>query len=185
MNTIISAVILAVSLLSAMPALAKEPIRIIDGIVTKISDGDTIHVKDNLGSKVKVRLYGIDAPETEKSNKKTGHISNPGQRFGEESHRALQGKLKRQRVRLEVRDIDRHGRLVSIVWLGNRNINREMVADGWAWAFRKYLDRAHASEYIEAEEQARKKRLGLWEEYNPVPPWEFRKSLREGNRHID
>ena len=48
--------------------MAKEPIRTIEGVVSKISDGDTIHVTDSLGTKVKVRFYGIDAPETEKGS---------------------------------------------------------------------------------------------------------------------
>lgn len=59
-------------LLLTLPAFAKAPLRTIEGIVTKISDADTIHVTDSLGTKVKVRFYGIDAPETEKSNKRTG-----------------------------------------------------------------------------------------------------------------
>jgi len=168
-------------LLTTLPSLAKEPIRTIEGVVTKVSDGDTIQVRDPLGTKVKVRFYGIDAPETEKSNKKTGRVSKPGQPYGEEAYRALQGKLQRQHVRLDVMDIDRYGRTVSIVWLGNRNINQEMIAEGYAWAYRQYLDRPHASEYIELEEQARAKGLGLWEQSNPQPPWEFRRSLKNIN----
>lgn len=105
--------------------------------------------------------------------------NNQGQPYGEEAYRALQDKLQRQRVRLEVMDIDKYHRSVCIVWLGNRNINLEMVEEGWAWAYRKYLDRPHASEYIQAEEQARSKRLGLWQQNNPQPPWEFRKMLKE------
>ena len=66
--------------------------------------------------------------------------------------------------------------------LNNRNINREMVSEGWAWAYRQYLDRPHASEYIEAEEKARGKRLGLWAQTNPQPPWEFRKLQKKGKR---
>ena len=138
--------------------------------------------KHNMGTKVKVRLYGIDAPETEKSNKKTGHISKPGQPYGEEAFRALQKKLQRQHVRLDVMDIDRYGRTVSIVWLGDRNINLEMVTEGHAWAYKQYLDRPHASEYIDAEEQARAKRLGLWQQNNPQPPWEFRKALKKSRQ---
>lgn len=106
------------ALLLVSPCLAKDPIRSIEGIVTKVSDGDTIHVMDPLVTKVKVRLYGIDAPETEKSNHITGHVSKAGQPYGEEASRALQGKLQRQlqrqSVRLDVMAIDRHGRLVSI-----------------------------------------------------------------------
>lgn len=166
-------------LLLPILCFAKEPIRNIEGTVTKVSDGDTIQVTDSLGTKVKVRFYGIDAPETEKSNKRTGLISKPGQAYGEEAFQALKSKLQRQKVRLDVMDVDRYGRTVSTVWLGNRNINREMVSEGWAWAYRQYLDRPHASEYIQAEEQARSQKLGLWKQSNPQPSWEFRKSLRQ------
>lgn len=169
---------LLVSLLLPSPAISKGTIRIIEGTVYKISDGDTIQVKDDLGTKVKIRFYGIDAPETEKSNRKTGKVSKPGQPYGEEAFDALKGKIDRQRVRVEVMDIDRYKRAVSVVWLGNRNINREMVREGFAWAYRQYLDRPHASEYIDAEEQSRKERRGLWQQANPQPPWEFRKSLK-------
>lgn len=165
---------------TSLPCFAKEPIRSIEGIVTKVSDGDTIQVTDSLGTKVKVRFYGIDCPETEKSNKRTGRVSKQGQPYGEEAYNSLQGKLKRQRVRLDVMNIDRYGRAVSIVWLGNRNINLEMVAEGWAWAYKQYLDRPHASEYILAEEQARRERRGLWQQSNPQPPWEFRKMFKYG-----
>jgi endonuclease YncB( thermonuclease family) len=171
---------LVILLLLALPAYAKEPIRIIEGLVTKVSDGDTIQVTDNLGTKVKVRLYGIDTPETEKSNKRTGHVSKPGQPYGDEAWKALDGKVYRKRVKLDVMAIDRYKRLVSLVWLDNRNINQEMVAEGWAWAYRQYLDTPYASEFIGLEEQARAKKLGLWQQNNPQPPWEFRKSLRKG-----
>ena len=159
-------------LLFALPCLAKEPIRTIEGTVTKVSDGDTIQVMDNLGTKVKVRFYGIDAPETEKSNKRTGHVSKEGQPYGEESFKALQGKLNRQKVRLDIMAIDQYKRSVALVWLGNRNINLEMVSEGWAWAYKQYLDRPYSSEFIQNEEQARSKRLGLWKQSNPQPPWE-------------
>src|SRR6185369_3347489 len=135
---------LLVSLVLPITAVAKAPIRTIEGIVTKVSDGDTINVQDSLGTKVKVRLYGIDAPETEKSNKKTGRVSKPGQPYGAETWHALEAKVYRKQVRLDVMDVDRYGRTVSVVRLRERNVNREMVADGMAWAYRQYLDRPHA-----------------------------------------
>jgi len=179
-KVIVTAIVLA--LLPAIPALAKSPIRTIDGIVTRVSDGDTVHVRDDLGTKLKVRLYGVDAPETPKANKKTGRISKPGQPYGEEAWRALEEKVFRKRVRLEVMDIDRYKRLVSLVWLDKQNINEEMVAEGWAWAYKQYLDTPYASQFIGLEAQARAKRLGLWQQNNPQPPWEFRKSLKRGKR---
>jgi len=114
---------------TSLASFAKEPIRSIEATVTKISDGDTIHVKDSLGNKIKIRLYGIDCPESEKDGR-----SELGQPYGEDAYHALQGKLQRQHVRLDVMDTDRYGRIVSIVWLDDRNINLEMVAEGWAWA---------------------------------------------------
>lgn len=47
-----------IPLLFAPPALAKEPIRVINGVVVKISNGDTFKLRNILGTKVKVRLYG-------------------------------------------------------------------------------------------------------------------------------
>lgn len=167
-------------LLSPSLVIAKEPIRTITGVVTKVSDGDTVNITEQFGTKVKVRLYGIDSPETEKSNKKTGKVSKAGQPYGEEALHALRQKIDRKQVRLDVMDVDRYGRTVGIVWLNNRNINLEMVADGWAWAYTQYLARPHASEYVQVEEQARKARKGLWQQNNPQPPWEFRKLQKKG-----
>lgn len=153
-------------------AFAKEPIRIILGSVTKVVDGDTIHVTDSLGTKVKVRFYGIDAPELEYINK-TGKIGKQGQPFGKESYETLLSKLNGKKIRLDVMDIDRYQRVVAIVWLTNRNINHEMVSEGMAWAYRKYLDKAHP-EYINAEESAQTEKKGLWVQADPQKPWEFR-----------
>lgn len=173
--------VLIILLLAPSLALAKQPIRTIEGLVVKVSDGDSINVKDNLGTKLKVRLYGIDAPEIEKCNKRTGQVSKPGQPFGEEAWRALVGKVLHQRVKLDVMDIDKYRRLVCLVWLNDRSINEEMVAEGWSWAYRKYLDTSYASEFIGLEDKARAKRFGLWRQYNPQPPWDFRKSIKRDN----
>lgn len=165
-------------LLLASDALAKEPIRTIEGIVTKVSDGDTIQITDNLGTMVKIRLYGIDAPETTKRKKKTDQISKPGQPYGEEAYQALRQKVKLKQVSCDVYDIDKYRRLVAIVMLNGRDINREMIAEGHAWAYRKYLRSPMAADYILSEEKARRDRKGLWQQDNPQAPYEFRKALR-------
>jgi micrococcal nuclease len=54
------------------------------------------------------------------------------------------------------------------------------VQEGFAWAYREYLHGPCASEYIDAENDARSKHLGLWNQMNPQPPWEFRKRLKMG-----
>ncbi|GFO63648.1 hypothetical protein GMPD_15670 [Geomonas paludis] len=63
---------------------------------------------------------------------------------------ALKGKIGGQRVSVEVREIDRYRWTVSV------------VREGFAWAYRQNLERPYASEYIRAEEEARRERRGLW-----------------------
>src|SRR5512136_2809788 len=84
-------------LLLPVLVFAKEPIRILSGSVVKVADGDTITVNSE-GTKLKVRLYGIDAPEIEHRNRKTGMVSKAGQPYGEEAYQALREKVARQQV---------------------------------------------------------------------------------------
>jgi len=161
---------------SFLPAIAEEPLRTIDGLVNEVSDGDTIKIADSQGKTVKVHLYGVDAPEKEKSNQKAGLINKPGQPYGDESWKALYAKVYGKRVKVEVKALRKKSAL-SIIWLDGRNVNLEMVAEGWAWADRQYLDESYATEYIHAEGHARSGRLGLWLQSNPQPPWEFRKKF--------
>jgi endonuclease YncB( thermonuclease family) len=72
-------------------------------------------------------------------------------------------------------------RLVALVELDGKMKNEEMVAEGWAWAYRDYLNREYASEFIDLEERARKQHHCLWKQSNHEPPWEFRK-LQKQNR---
>lgn len=60
-------------------------------------------------------------------------------------------------VRLEIKDIDRCERVVAIAWVCGKNINLEQIKRGYAWAYKEYLDRPYASEFYEAEKEARKK----------------------------
>ena len=118
-------------LLFTFLVFAKGPIRSVEGIVKHVNDGDTLKVETTEGTKLKVRLYGIDAPETEKIKHKSGMISKPGQPYGEESYRALKSKVLGKNVKVEIIDIDRYKRMVGIVYMDGININLEMVKEGW------------------------------------------------------
>ncbi len=172
--------VLALLILLPLCLCAKEPIRTEEGVVRQVADGDTVTVVTSEGTKLKVRLYGIDAPETAKMNRRTGVVSKLGQTYGEEAYRALEDKVLGKRVRVRIMDIDRYRRMVSVLYLDRRDINKEMVQEGFAWAYKEYLHGPYASEYIDAEREARSKHLGLWRQANPEPPWEFRKRLRMG-----
>jgi micrococcal nuclease len=74
-------------------SFAREPIYAVTGTVTKVSDGDTLHVTTPEQTKLGVRLYGVDAPETPKPDQTSGHINKPGQPYGKESWKALEGKV--------------------------------------------------------------------------------------------
>jgi endonuclease YncB( thermonuclease family) len=102
-------------------------IRTGEGTVTKVSDGDTVQVITAEGTKLKIWLYGLDAPETEKINRRSGIVSKPGQPYGEEAMQALVSKVYGKKVRVDILDIDRYHRMVSMIWWNNRNINLELV----------------------------------------------------------
>jgi len=162
-----------------LPAFAREPVRTIDAIVNTVSDGDTITIVDSRGTTVKVHLYGVDAPHKEKSKKDGEHIGKPGQPYGKEAWNILAAKINGKRVRVDVMATDRKNNAISVVWLSGRNINMEMVAEGWGWPDRRYLDPAHEPAYVQAENKARSGKLGLWQQSNPQPPWEFRKMQKK------
>ncbi len=149
--------------------------RTIEGMVKAVYDGDTVLLATREESRLKVRLYGIDAPETKKPDV-------PGQPFGEVSKRTLMYKIMGRRVTAEIIEIDQYKRAVAVIRYSGRDVNREMVAEGFAWAYRQYLQGAYASEYIGAENQARSRRAGLWRDANPRPPWEFRQTLKGGGK---
>jgi len=151
--------------------------RSIEGVVRAVYDGDTILMISG-SSRLKTRLYGIDAPETAKPDK-------AGQPFGESAKRALTSKILGKRVIAEIVDMDQYQRPVAVIRYAGRDINREMVAEGMAWAYRYYLQGPYASEYLAAESRARAKRSGLWHDSTPQPPWEFRQMLKGDKRHYN
>ena len=159
--------VLVILLLVCSLALASRG-EAIHGKVMQVKDGDTVVISPVDGGQFFIcRLYGIDAPEATK------------QPYGEESTKELKKLILKQEVAIDVKDRDKYGREVCVISKESTDINLEMIKKGAAWAYRKYLKTPYASEYIDAESEARDKRLGLWQQNNPQPPWEFRKMKRE------
>jgi micrococcal nuclease len=131
------------------------------GKVVGVSDGDTLTVLRADRTPVKVRLYGIDAPET-------------GQDFGSRAKHAGSDLAFGKVVTVRPVDTDRYGRTVAEVILPDgRSLNREMVRQGMAWWFRKYAPADRDLSALEAE--ARAAHRGLWGQPNPTPPWDWRR----------
>lgn len=137
------------------------------GKVVAIADGDTLTLLDSDKVQHKIRLHGIDAPEK-------------AQAFGTKAKEALAEKVHEKTVRVVWKEKDQYGRIVGDVNLGDRNINIEMVHDGFAWWYRTYAPKSRLLEQAEAD--ARKAKRGLWRDKNPEPPWEFRKKERESRK---
>lgn len=124
------------------------------------TDGDTLTLlKGRI--QVRVRLHGIDAPET-------------GQDFGSRAKQAASDLVFGQTVTVHPHEIDRYGRTVADVILPNgRSLNREMVGQGMAWWYRAYA--AYDAPLASLEARAKGARRGLWSQPDPVPPWAWRR----------
>ena len=94
--------------------------------------------------------------------------------MGSRAKQALSDKVFGRVVDVVEVDRDRYGRVVGRIYLSSRDINRELVAEGHAWVYRKYM----RDETLLADEAAaRDAGLGLWSlpEAERVPPWEWRR----------
>jgi endonuclease YncB( thermonuclease family) len=127
------------------------------GKVVGVSDGDTITVLVDR-KPIKIRLEGIDAPES-------------GQSFGNRSKQALSDMVFGKEVSIRKTGQDRYGRSLGFVSRDGIDINSKMIEEGWAWHYKKYNDDSTLA-YL--ERQARAANKGLWAEANPIAPWEFR-----------
>jgi endonuclease YncB( thermonuclease family) len=133
------------------------------GKVVGVSDGDTITVLRER-TPVKVRLYGIDCPES-------------GQDFGSRAKLFTSELVFGKVVTVIPHDTDRYGRTVADVVLPDgRSLNQELVKAGLAWWYRKYAPNIGTLSQLERE--ARDAQRGLWSQPNPVPPWEWRDQKR-------
>ena len=95
------------------------------------------------------------------------------------TNQTLKGLLQGESLFLKSQVKDRYGRTVAEIYVGNRNINLQMVQVGAAYVYRKYLKQCDRDAYLRAEDAATKKGLGVWGSYKPAQvPWEYRRSRR-------
>lgn len=140
------------------------------GDVVSISDGDTVTVLDNTKTQHKVRLAGIDAPEKR-------------QPFGDRSRQGLAAVVFRKHVVVHWHKHDRYGRIVGKVLVGGADVGLSQLRTGMAWHYKAYAREQSAedrTEYAATEGVARARHIGLWQQADPIPPWDFRRSA--GNR---
>jgi endonuclease YncB( thermonuclease family) len=136
---------------------------VITGRVVRVSDGDSFTLLNENNEQIRVRLHGIDAPETR-------------QPFSEKSREALANMIAGQMVFLDVQNTDRFGRTIAKVSTNSiADVGLELLKTGLAWHY-AHFDNTRA--YMQAEENARRMRLGLWADDNPINPYDFRRAQR-------
>ena len=127
----------------------------------RVIDGDTMDVRGT-----RVRLFGIDAPEKDQLCRDRKRSWACGQR----ATRALRDRIGDRSVRCDERD--RESRIVAVCRAGPVELNRWMVREGWALAYRQFT-----RSYVDEESRARAAKRGIWRgEF--VPPWDWRRGRR-------
>ena len=134
------------------------------GKVVHVADGDTITVLRD-GHRIKVRLYGIDTPEKK-------------QWYGQNAKTFTSSQVMDKTVDVQEIDVDRYGRVVGLVSIGDLVLNRHLLEYGYAWVYHQYCKKPFCSEWSKVEAEARGAKRGLWKNPNAVPPWEYRRAKR-------
>jgi len=133
-----------------------------------VADGDTITILDGANAQHRIRLQGIDAPESH-------------QAFGTQSKRNLSNLIFDREVTVEYEKTDQYGRIVGKIWLNGTDVNLEQIKSGMAWHYKEYQREQSAADrelYARAEDEARSARRGLWADSDPIEPSAFRKEQK-------
>jgi endonuclease YncB( thermonuclease family) len=131
--------------------------------VVGITDGDTITVLTPNKEEVKIRLYGVDAPERK-------------QAYGSKSKEFLASLVFGQTVIISPVGRDLYGRTIAKVFFNGRDVGLTCIEYGYCWWYQDYARKE--SVYKKAQEKARKQELGLWADIKPIEPWKFRKNKK-------
>lgn len=135
---------------------------VLTGKCTYVQDGDSLKlIPDGETEEIRVRLYGIDAPEK-------------GQEFSNQSREQLRKLTQKKNIRVEVQDIDHYGRYIGKVYVGSTYVNQEMLRTGLAWYYGHHADNDKDTDLQKAQQSAQKADKGLWSNPNAVSPRQFR-----------
>ena len=130
-------------------------------LISAVSDGDTLRAADGR----RIRLYGVDCPEKRQAR-------------GADAIAITKRLTLGRTVKLEKVDQDKYGRVVGIVSLddGSVVLQEELLKAGAAWLYDQYCRRPVCIGWQTLENTARKRKVGLWSDPVPVPPWVWRKN---------
>ena len=143
---------------------AEQESALVAGTVFHVSDGDTVDLRMVDGREVRLRFYGVDAPES-------------AQNFGGEARKYVSGRLLSKSVEVLMRYDDQYGRSVSTIYLNGKDFSLELLENGYVWHYIQYCD---DMAYANAQDRAKKAGKGLWGDAvgrgeEAIPPWTYRK----------
>lgn len=129
--------------------------------VVGIKDGDTVVVLDSLNNQTTLRLAEVDCPEK-------------NQPFGTKAKQFTSDQIYLKTIKYVVTDTDRYGRSIAMIYYDtdNKYLSAEIIKVGMGWHYKRY---STSKELATFEDNAKKNKIGLWVDSNPVAPWEFRK----------
>lgn len=127
--------------------------------VVRVIDGDTIVVLNDRNEQIKIRLEGIDCPES-------------GQDFGTQAKKATSDLCFGKQVKIDQSGIDRYGRVLGFVYTNDLCVNEELLKMGLAWHYKRYNQDENLAQL---EWLARNNKIGLWGMKNPISPWDWRR----------
>lgn len=157
---------MAVAIVASTASYAAGGFKTLEVNGVRVIDGDTVEVLPIKGQSERVRLLGIDAPESK-------------QAFGQASKQSLQQCVAGKKVKIQYQERDKYSRLLGKVVANGVDCNLYQVKSGMAHHYKHFQNQqppADRSTYNLAEKLAKQKRLGLWADPNPVDPYKFRQS---------
>lgn len=131
------------------------------GKVFGIKDGDTVVVLDSLNNQTTLRLAEVDTPEKR-------------QPFGTKAKQFTSDQIYLKTIKYIVTDTDRFGRLIAMIYydVDNKYLSAEIIKAGMGWHYKRY---SKSKELALLENNAKKNKIGLWIDNNPIAPWEYRR----------
>jgi micrococcal nuclease len=154
-------------LIHAAPSSAAE--QWVTGTVTSVHDGDTATVRTSANKRLRVRFYGVDAPERATEDW-------PEQAYAQEAAAFMRKLILNDRVKVRLVGERTYQREVGEIFTDGRSASRELVREGLGWWNAKFA--RDDLELKRLETAARRDRRGLWKSARPIPPWKYRNQHR-------
>lgn len=136
---------------------------VVEGVVFEVPEGDIIRVVLNSGDTISAKINNIECPEVNQS-------------FGDVAISFTKKACLNKNVSLSYTDYDRDLNYLAFVTLKkDKDLGALLLEQGLAWYYAKGLStNPQTSLYLNLEEEAKKKKKGLWKEPEQIPPWTFR-----------